>query len=41
MRATIALAGSISHDSLDPLIRAELISLYQRYRAGWSSELDP
>ena len=40
MRATIALTGSITPDSLDPLIRAELINLYRRYRAGWPSESD-
>jgi anti-sigma factor RsiW len=34
MRATIALAGRITPDSLTPLIRNELIDLYRRYRAA-------
>jgi predicted anti-sigma-YlaC factor YlaD len=38
MRATIALTGSISPDSLTPLIRNELIGLYRRYRAGGDLE---
>jgi predicted anti-sigma-YlaC factor YlaD len=34
MRATITLAGSITPDSLTPLIRNELIDQYRRYRAA-------
>jgi anti-sigma factor RsiW len=33
MRATIALAGSISPDDLTPEMRAEFVALYRRWRA--------
>jgi len=33
MRATIALTGRITPEDLSPLMRAEFIALYQRWRA--------
>jgi anti-sigma factor RsiW len=41
MRATISLAGQITPDDLTPVMRAEFIALYQRWRADPAHGSEP